>query len=331
MRSAVFVEPGLLVVEEGERPRAGARDLLLRVEACGVCGSDVASFLHGHYAVPGQVLGHEMSALVESVGADVAGRDGLPAGTRVAVRPARACQRCDYCAEGRPGLCGQSGARTLGYGARGGFAEWVVITDADLGADVIAVPADLSPDEVLWAEPLAVAVHAVRRAGLGAGERLAVVGGGSVGLCVAAAAIAAGVAQVLVIEPREARRAAASLIGAVAAGPDSLSSLGVVDAVIDTSGSAAAIAAAAPLVRPGGRLVLVGLGGGQLPWPLGPFDVTTSFAYDDSDFALAVEHIVSGRVRLGRFLTHTFGLDHTGAAIEASAHDESVIKAAVRP
>jgi len=331
VRSAVFVEPGLLVVEESERPDVGARDLLLRVEACGVCGSDVASYLHGHYVVAGQVLGHEMSALVELVGVDVAGRDHLAVGTRVAVRPARACQRCDYCTEGRPGLCGESGARTLGYGARGGFAEWVVITDVDLDADVIAVPADLSPNEVLWAEPLAVAVHAVRRARLSSGERLAVIGGGSVGLCVAAAAIAAGVAHVMVVEPREARRAAASLIGADATAPGSLPGPGAVDAVIDTSGSASAIAATSQLVRPGGRLVLVGLGGSPLPWPPGPFDVTTSFAYDDSDFGLAVEHIVSGRVRLGRFLTHTFGLDQTGAAIEASARDESVIKAAVRP
>jgi len=331
MRSAVFVAPGHLEIEHSDQPTVGPRDLLLRVEACGVCGSDVASYVHGHYVVPGQVLGHEMSAIVETVGAAVANRESFPVGTRVAVRPARACEDCAYCDENRPGLCGESGARTLGYGVRGGFAEWVLINEVALRTDVIAVPPDLAPDEVLWAEPLAVAVHSVRRAGISPRDRVAVMGGGSVGLCVAAAALALGTQSVVVFEPREVRRQAALTIGAEVSDPGSWAGSADFDVVIDTSGSAQALDSSTSLLKVGGRLVLVGLGGSEIPWPLGPFDVSTSFAYDDSDFAAAVDLIVSGRVRLGHLLTHTFSLDETGAAIEASANDASVIKAAVKP
>jgi threonine dehydrogenase-like Zn-dependent dehydrogenase len=97
------------------------------------------------------------------------------------------------------------------------------------------------------------------------------------------------------------------------------------------SGSAKALDSSTSLLKVGARLILVGLGSSEIPWPLGPFDVSTSFAYDDSDFAAAVNHIVSGRVRLGQLLTHTFDLGETAAAIDASANDASVIKAAVKP
>jgi threonine dehydrogenase-like Zn-dependent dehydrogenase len=148
---------------------------------------------------------------------------------------------------------------------------------------------------------------------------------------VLAAALAVGVQDVTVSEPRADRRAAAQRLGARAISPDELSELNSVDCVIDTSGSSAAISAAAPVVKAGGKIVPVGLGDRAVPWPVGAASIVASFAYKEADFALAVQHIVSGRVRLGSFITHRFPLGETGRAIKASADDSSVVKAVVMP
>lgn len=331
MRVAVYRSPEHIEVDDVPLAELGAADVLLGVEACGVCGSDVASYLHGHYATPGQVLGHEMSAVVQELGQHHVDSGSLRIGDRVAVRPARSCLACPYCRAGQPQLCGESGPRTLGYGARGGYADSVLVTDAVVGADVIRVPADLPPDEVVWAEPLAVAVHAVERALGTSGGSLLVLGGGSIGLCVVAAARAMGIERIALSEPRAGRRRAAEGIGAEPLDPsDGFEGLAF-DALIDSSGSSAAIEGAIGSLRPGAAIVLVGLGDGPVPWPVGAHDVVPSFAYTDADFVKAVDLIVEGRVRLGSLITHRFGLAGTGAAIAASAHDPSVIKAVVEP
>ena len=332
MRAAVYLEPGIIEPRELPRVVLGPGDLLLRVEACGVCGSDVASYVHGHYATCGQVLGHEISAIVQQLGQHLASSGAIEIGDRVAVRPARSCKECDYCAAERPGLCSESGALTLGYGTAGGFAESVLIVDAVIGSDVLKVPGDISPEEVLWAEPLAVGVHALRRAHPPASANILVLGGGSVGLCVAAAALARDdVKNVFVLEPRDQRRAAAVKLGAKALEIFELPAAGPFGTVIDTSGSAQAIAGASSRLSPGGNLVLVGLSDQRIPWPIGPSGYVPSFAYSDEDFRDAVELIVAGRVRLGQFISHRYGLSETGEAIAASANDPSVVKATIWP
>lgn len=331
MRAVVFVAPGDLRVEERPVPPLGPRDALLRIEACGICGSDVASYLHGHYAEPGQVLGHEVSALVEALGDDLAG--ALPLGSRVAVRTSRSCQTCPYCSAGHPYLCDESRGMSVGYGVDGGFADLMVMRDVEPGLDLIAVPDDLPAEELIWAEPLAVAVHAVRRAQLSNdADSVLVVGAGSVGLCILAAARAGGARDLTVVEPRADRLAAASQLGARPITPVELAdSRGSFTVIIDTSGSAGALGVPVTRLQPGGRLVLVGLGDQSVPWPLPAADLITSFAWDDDDFATAVRHLVRGEVRMAGFVSHRYPLVDTGAAIEASADDPAVIKAVVYP
>jgi threonine dehydrogenase-like Zn-dependent dehydrogenase len=327
MRSMVYAGVGDLREEESSQPTVGPRDVLLRVEACGICGSDVASYLHGHYVEPGQVLGHEISAVVADMGQEIS---GLRVGGRVAVRPSRSCGHCTYCAADKPYLCAQSRQRTLGYGERGGFADLVLLEGASVGADLLPVPDELPAEEVLWAEPLAVAVHAVRRSHPAPDKRLLVVGAGSVGLCVIAAARAAGTREVWAVEPRPERRAAAEGLGAHAVEPGGFPGRSI-DSIIDASGSANAVRSAVGSLVPGGDLVLVGLGDQPVPWPMPTVDVVASFAYTDEDFRLAVDHLVSGRVSLRRFVDLRVDLPATGAAIAASASDPAVTKAAVFP
>ncbi|HVM13787.1 MAG TPA: alcohol dehydrogenase catalytic domain-containing protein [Egibacteraceae bacterium] len=331
MRAVHYEDVDRLSLREAEPVPLGAGDVLLAVEACGICGSDVASLLQGHYVEPGQVLGHEMSATVLEMGAELASEGTLEVGTRVAVRPARACGRCSYCRDGAPQLCGQSRARTLGYGAPGGYADAVLVRDVVVGADVLPVPADVPAEEVLWAEPLAVALRGLSRAGGSGLSSLLVLGGGSVGLCVVAAGLATGVADVALVEPRADRRAAAESLGARAVAPGERLSRTDHDAVVDSSGVPAALVAALQWLKPGARAVLLGLGDRPVPWPVGPVELVTSFAYTDDDFRAAVDHIVSRRVRLGRLVTHRYGLADTADAIRASAREPGVVKAAVFP
>jgi threonine dehydrogenase-like Zn-dependent dehydrogenase len=324
VRQAAFAAAGDLRVVDRPDPVPGPRDVLLNVDACGICGSDVASFLHGHYAEAGQVLGHEMACTVAAVGAEVE----IAVGTRVAVCPARACGTCAYCANDEPGLCAESGAMTLGYGVPGGFADRVLYPDAVIGRDLHPVPADVPVDDLVWCEPLAVAVRAVRRtlaAAGGAVEHLGVLGAGSVGLCVAAAAVALGVGRVTVVEPRHRRRLAAAQLPRVGAEPGWTTALDDVEAVIDSSGSAAALVSV-PAHLP---LLLVGLGDGAVPWPRG--SVETSFAYSADDFATAVRLVAEGEVRLGHLVTHRLPLDQVSAAIASSAHDPDAVKVVIVP
>src|SRR5664280_154406 len=120
MRAAVYHAPGDVRVEQETVPTLGPRDVLLNVLACGVCGSDLASFAHGHYVQPGQVMEHEIAARVREVGTQVR---GLLPGQCVAVRPMRSCGACGYCTTGDSHLCGGTAGRSLGYGQPGGFAE----------------------------------------------------------------------------------------------------------------------------------------------------------------------------------------------------------------
>jgi 2-desacetyl-2-hydroxyethyl bacteriochlorophyllide A dehydrogenase len=328
VRSLVFHGPREVSLEDLQHPAVGPTDALLAVEACGVCGSDLASYAHGHYVQPGQVMGHELSAVVVEAGA----RLDLAPGQRVAVRPMRSCGVCDYCVTGDTHLCGATVGPSVGYGAPGGFAERLHVADVAVGTDLIGVPTDVDPFDLLWAEPLAVALHAVGLAGAGV-ERLLVTGAGAVGLAVVAAALADG-RTVDVVEPVASRRAAATSLGATAHAPDALPDArpdGQYDALVDASGVPAAVEAVLALLRPTAPVVLVGLGDTSVPRGLGARRMTGAFGYRDAEFARAVELIADGRVRLADLVTHRFGLDDADRALSVPRPEDDVVKAAIVP
>jgi 2-desacetyl-2-hydroxyethyl bacteriochlorophyllide A dehydrogenase len=326
MRGVVFHGPGSVAVEELEQPVAGERDVVLRVEVCGVCGSDLASYAHGHYVEPGQVMGHEMSAVVLDRGAALT---ELVPGQRVAVRPMRSCGSCGYCRNGDTHLCGSTYGRSLGYGSQGGFAEQLVMTDVVVGRDVVPVPSDVDPFDLLWAEPLAVALHALGLA-RPAPERLLVTGAGAVGLAVTAGALAEGIV-VDVVEPVAHRRDAATSLGAGAHPPGALPDGAAYDALVDASGVPAAVQAVLPSLRATAPVVLVGLNDAVVPWPIGPRRLIGAFGYRDDEFARSVELIASGRVALGRLVTHRFALDAAERALSVPDARDAVVKAALVP
>ena len=326
MRGLVYNHPGDVSVEDLLPASLGVRDVRMDVEACGVCGSDLASFAHGHYVEPGQVMGHEIAAVVSEVGAELG--DRLRAGQRVAVRPMRSCGRCGYCRAGDTHLCGHTYGPSLGYGVRGGFAEQLVMTDAVPGLDLIPVPDEVDPFDLLWAEPLAVAFHAVRQAGSDVAQLL-ITGAGAVGLAVTAAAIADGI-TVDVVEPQPERRDAAHRLGAGAGRPRRRSPRQQVRRSRRRLWRAWRVMAGLHLLKPGAPVVLVGLGDQSVPWPLGDHPLVGAFAYRDDEFARAVASIASGAVRLGELVTHRFDLADGARALSPPPGD-GLVKAALVP
>lgn len=326
MRALVFKAPGVVVPMTVPVPELGPRDVMINVDACGVCGSDLASYAHGHYVATGQVMGHEIAGRIAALGREHA---ELPIGQRVAVRPMRTCGECSYCLAGNTHLCGETGGRSLGYGVSGGFAEQIVITDAVVGQDVFPVAQSLDPLDLLWVEPLAVAIHAVEQIGRPVSELL-VIGGGAVGQTVVVAAIAAGM-RVTVVEPLVARRAAAERSRARAFAPGALPGNARFDAVIDASGLPSAVRAALPYLAPGAPIVLVGLNNAPIPWPMYGHPLVGAFAYRHQDFVAAVGLVDSGRVRLGDLVSRRYSLEDAAQALRGPQPGDSAVKAAIIP
>jgi (R,R)-butanediol dehydrogenase / meso-butanediol dehydrogenase / diacetyl reductase len=202
MAALVWGGGGDVTVEERPRPRPGDGEVLVDVAYCGLCGTDLHICAGEHpRARPGIVLGHEISGRLHTGGA------GLAAGTKVVVDPLLPCGTCRPCRGGRPHTC--ANLCLLDIDVPGGAAEQVVVP-ADR---VVPVADDADLRRLAFAEPLAVAVRAVRRARLAIGEEVAVAGAGPIGLAVAACARLAGAARVLVAEPVPGRRRLAADLG----------------------------------------------------------------------------------------------------------------------
>jgi (R,R)-butanediol dehydrogenase / meso-butanediol dehydrogenase / diacetyl reductase len=294
-------------VEEWARPELPAAWVAIRPEAAGICGSEVEGYLGRQpNRQPPLVMGHEFAGVVEEAGPEV---DPAWIGRRVAVNPIVSCRACALCAAGQRNLCPRR--RLIGVHEPGGFAEQVLAPEANL----VALPAGVGARLGALVEPLANGVHA---AGLAAEARplagaSAVIGAGAIGLLALQAAAAVSPSRPHVLELDPGRRAGAEALGAAAAHgpPDDLlralraatGGLGA-DFVIDAVGRESTRRLAVEAVRPGGRVVLLGLHDDQTG--LSGHDlvrrevlVTGSYAYTDADFARALALLADGQVGLG--------------------------------
>ncbi len=203
----------------------------VRIRSAGICGSDL-KLLETGYPLAG-TLGHEMAGELD---------DGTP----VAIEPLAPCGRCEHCTTGRYNLCVRGPEMVLGIGQDGGMAEQMLVPERAL----VPLPRAVRVEDACLIEPLAVAVHGLRRVGLEAGTRVAVVGGGAIGLCAVAAARASA-CPVDLVARHDAQLAAGERLGAgLAAGDYAL--------VVDCAGTESAALRAAELARPGGTLLLLG-------------------------------------------------------------------------
>jgi (R,R)-butanediol dehydrogenase / meso-butanediol dehydrogenase / diacetyl reductase len=307
MQALVWAGGSDVTVEERPRPEAADGQALVDVAYCGLCGTDLHICAGEHpRARPGIVLGHEISGRLHS---DV---DVLPAGTKVVVDPLLACGSCRPCRGGRPHTC--ANLRLLGIDVPGGAAQQVVVA-ADR---VIAVPGDADLRRLAFAEPLAVAVRAVRRAGLAIGEQVTVAGAGPIGLAVAACARLAGAARVLVAEPVPGRRRLAADLGFETA--ETLAGTQA-EVVFDAAAQPAVAAGLAEAVAVGGRVVLVGVYGRPAPLDLRALtfkEVTVlgTRVYSREDIRVATAMIADGRFDPAPLITRAVPVAEAPAALD---------------
>jgi L-iditol 2-dehydrogenase len=322
MRVARSVGVREVRIEEDPEPEAGPGDVVCRVLACGVCGSDVAdAWVAPKLPV---VLGHELTGEVVAVGSEVAGGVGL--GDRVVIHHHAPCGECRRCRRGHETLCESFRTTNLDPG---GFAERVRVP-ADL-VDELLVLDGLDAERGTFVEPLGCVLRAFARSDLRAGDSLLVVGAGTSGLLAIAAAHARGLEAVWVREPRPERMERALGLGAERHGNE------LVDVAICCTAAPAALADAFAAVAPGGVLCLYAppapgrtLDLDGLSLYRREIDLVASYSAGPADMRAAHELLASGRVDPAPWITHRLGLDETGRALEL-ARSGAAVKALVMP
>jgi L-iditol 2-dehydrogenase len=301
MAAAVYQSPGVVAVEERSVPRPGPDQLVVRVHACGICGSDIHQLRDGWGLPPGVVAGHEWSGTIAAVGDDVT---GWAVGELVVGGPSPRCGTCRRCREGKPSQCENRKSMATEH-SDGAFAEYILCR----AAGVLRLPDGLSPRHAALAEPLSVAMHGITRSGVAPGDSVMVFGAGPIGVLSVAALRSMGITDITVVEPHEGRRRLAAELGVTSIvdpadlevfpswEPDRMSSRAV-HVVLECSGHRAAIEAGFSQLARGGILVMVGAGIDHPTFDinrmiLNELTVTGSFVYDQGGFERALELLAS--------------------------------------
>jgi len=324
--AAVTRSPGEIVIEDVSGPgRARAGCVIVRPEAVGICGSDFHLFSGDVGALSGargfypRVQGHEVSAVVEDAG----DTSNVKEGDRVAIWPLLPCGRCYPCRNRRPNVCVEF--RLVGVHLDGGLAERL-----EVPAGLVFAVGDLDSDCASFVEPASVAVHALARGRLTAGEQVVVFGAGPIGLATLVAAVSRG-ARVLSVDALASRRDLAKRLGAEAVtwAPEAELQELASDwtdgegpaLVVETSGEAGVLPQAAELVAAAGRVVVVGMSSGTAPIRPGAFpekeiDVIGSSCATAEDFRDAIKLVVANRAAIAALFSHHFPLARAAEAFE---------------
>jgi len=303
-------DDGIRVFDADEPDGAGVR---LSVASVGICGTDVSFAAAG---INGFIYGHEFAGVDDD-------------GTAYFVEPIIYGGECDECRGGNPQRCVEPGHGTLGIFINGGMAEAVVVPEYTL----LALPEQLDVRDACLIEPGSVAWHGVRRAGVQAGERFLVVGGGSIGLLAAAAAQRQGL-DVDVEARHQHQRAAAERLGA--GRPD-----GAYDVVLDAAGTESSLARSADAAQPGGRIVSLGVYQTTMPVPGVPsltkeLSYVNSIAYGRQDGVREVGEVASmlaDRPEIAQtIITHRYPIDDAPEAFRvAAARNAGALKVVIEP
>ncbi|MDR1672084.1 MAG: alcohol dehydrogenase catalytic domain-containing protein [Bacteroidales bacterium] len=316
-------------------------DVLIRMKAVGVCGSDV------HYYVSGKIgsqvvqypfpVGHEGAGIVEKTGSAV---DGLHAGDRIAIEPAMPCGICDQCMEGRPHTC--RNLRFLGCPgqAEGCLSEYIVMPRRSC----LPIPEHMSFEQASVSEPLAIGLYAVHLAGDVRGKDVAVLGSGPVGLSVLAGLRLAGAGAVYMTDKIDERLEVASISGASVTcnilkenivATVKTKTPRMMDAVFECCGQQEALDQAIELLKPGGKLMIIGIPSfARFSFPADDLrrkeisirNVRRQNGYDKK----AIEVIADGNVKVDHWITHRFGFADSKKAFDMIAgYEDGAVKAMI--
>jgi L-iditol 2-dehydrogenase len=313
MLQAVMTQPGKIEFNEIERPRPGAGEVLIEVKRIGVCGSDIHVY-HGLHPYTGYpvVQGHEVAGVIAEVGEGVS---GFTPGDLAVFMPQVTCGTCYPCRHGMYHICDH--LKVMGFQTSGAAQELFPVK-AEM---VLKLPSTISLDEAAMIEPISVAAHALARAGDVAGQKVVVLGAGTIGSLVAQVAQASGAAAVMITDVSEYKLAKARACGiqfpintaqedlgqAIARhfGPDKA------DLILECVGVQPTITQAVANARKGSTIVVVGVFGQKPVVDLGlvqdrELSLVGTLMYQKKDYERAIELVAEGKLCLGPMVTHRF-------------------------
>jgi len=321
MRAVVFEEPGRMELREVAVPKPGPGEVLIKVAACGVCGTDAHVFEGRFPAKFPLIPGHEFSGEVVEVGEGVS---EFKPGDKVAVDPNIACWRCDYCRVGKRHLCKNWTA--IGLHRAGGYAEYCSIPVEQ----AVPVPPEMPLEHAALAEPVACCLHGVDLLDLKAGDTVAIMGMGTIGLIMLQLVRHRGASKILAFEPSEGKRKLALELGADwAEDPLSVEPREAVrerfgdgaDVVIECAGSQKSAEVVLDLVRPGGVVMFFGVLPPEFSIPLRPFWVYKNEVTIKGSFvnpfteSRAIALLASGVVKAEPLISHRMPLSDLKEAL----------------
>lgn len=327
MKSAVYYgQRDVRLVDSPEPSVTKTNDVKIKVECCGICGSDLEEYYYGPVVVPTTthaltgrkaplILGHEFSGEVIDTGSAVS---KVKIGDKIVCNPVLGCGKCKWCRKGVPCLC--ENMACIGLQGDGGFAEYVVIPEDNC----ILLPEGTAMDSITIIEPCATAIRNVRRGQVGLGDNVLVIGAGTVGLLTIQAAKLAGAANVIAVEVNPFRMQVALNTGADAVFSPyekdlkeklrELTGGSGVNIVIECTGKSESPALALEVIEKGGNIVLVGIC--PEPSPLltrnvarGEINLYGVHGYVNEDLRDAVSYVQSGKINVEPLITGRIGLD----------------------
>lgn len=345
MKALVLHKPNVFSIEEIPIPGIGEGEILLKVDSCAVCGTD-SRILEGkktkgiHYP---STIGHEFSGtIVETLNSDTSYR----VGDRVGVAPVIPCFRCHSCMTGNENACINRTA--MGYEFEGGFAEYVKIPETLISAgNLFHIPDHLSFQQAALAEPLACCINGQKKAAVGFGKTVLILGAGPIGLMHVQLASAAGASLIIVNEPNDYRRSKAAEFGAhyaVALDEEELKKLvmemtdGIgVDCAIMAIGIPALVNPTLKLISKGGTFNLfagfTGTGESTIEANIIHYQEITvngTSAYTRRDYKTALQALSSGSIDISGLITHEFALEDFTAAYDVVTSGTG-LKVVIRP
>ena len=332
-QTAVLEAPRHLELRARPKPVAGSGEVVVRVAATAVCGTDLEIYTGRHPGVQYPVvMGHEATGTVAEIGPGVS---GLALGQPVLINPIIACGHCDLCLGGKENLCRNAGL--FGREVEGSLSEFVGLA----ARYVHPLPAHLPLAEATLIETLATVRHAQNRVGIQAGESVVVVGQGATGLLHTRLAVLAGADPVIAVSRTQWKLDMAAKMGAhhcVQSGAEEavqevirLTSGAGADVVVDTAGSPGILATGIEMLRPGGRYSAFAVshqavtGFSSFPLYFKEVSIIGSRALLPEDMAPSIELVASGQVDVAGFVTTTYPLDAAPAAFEEFERNPSRI------
>lgn len=340
-QSAFLTDLMKVEIRDSDMPEVGAEDLLIEVKHVGICGSDVRIFAHPeaclHPPVYPVILGHESAGIVVGMGQNV---KGFSIGDRVAVEPGVPCRKCRYCLDGRYNLCEEMDFMACYPWKRSALSRYITHP----AMMCYKLPENVSTLEGALMEPLSVGLHAAARANIRLGQTAVILGAGCIGLMTLCACKAYGASQTVSVDLFDNRLEMADQLGAsVSINSEKNDPVAIVrkltdgigaDVVFEAAGSPRTLEIAQNLVRPGGKIVMVGSVHGTpdlryYDMSCKEIDILSVFRYQNT-YPTAIAAVSSGSISIKPIATHCFSFEDVQKAFDCAFMDkQNVLKAVI--